>query len=114
MLQNALSGKKIHYCADCKPDTTGLFAPCKWKKKPSIFMPRAAARLFLRVKNVRAERLQDISEEDAIAEGVDGIEPGELFFNFIALWNSLNAKRGYGWEANPWVWVYTFERSVPV
>jgi hypothetical protein len=85
----------------------------KWR--PSIFMPREAARLFLRVKNVRVERLQDITEEDARAEGmsktlVDGVVFISAKGNFHVFWDSLNIKRGYGWDTNPWVWVIEFER----
>ena len=94
----------------------------KWR--PSIFMPREAARIFLRVTNVRVERLQDISEEDARAEGCitfhyktgDGKFEDVLEFDltardaFCELWQRLNLKRGYGWETNPWVWVIEFEK----
>jgi hypothetical protein len=84
----------------------------KWR--PPSHMPKWACRLFLRVTNVRVERVQDISEEDARAEGVDlknGI--GQLCPRsaFRRLWDSINAKRGYGWGVNPWVWVYEFERT---
>lgn len=83
--------------------------------KPSIFMPREAARIFLRVTNVRVERLSEITEEDAIAEGIRIGIGGMPYFScreaFAALWNSLNAKRGYGWDSNPWVWVISFERE---
>ena len=93
--------------------------PKPWK--PSLFMPRDAARLFLRVTAVRPERVQDITEEDAKAEGVPKgyIVQGKYSTwtkgsthktSFEHLWDSLNAKRGYGWEANPWVWVYAFEK----
>ncbi len=85
----------------------------EWKWRPSIHMPRAAARLFLRVTDVRVERVQEIGELDAIAEGFQEIYPGEEINEFIKLWDTLNAKRGYGWAANPWVWVYTFERTDP-
>lgn len=87
--------------------------------RPSIHMPREAARIFLQVKNVRVERLQDITEEDAKAEGCherllnDGWKNiGKLTArdDFIMLWEYLNAKRGYGWGTNPWVWVIEFER----
>jgi hypothetical protein len=93
-------------------------------------MPREAARIFLRVTDVRAERVQDIRFLEALDEGVkpDFTEPdGWVEDKAIAivgamkaqraaieafrdLWDSLNAKRGYGWDTNPWVWVYTFER----
>lgn len=95
-----------------------------YKWRPSIFMPRAACRLFLKVKNVRVERLQDITEEDARAEGVSpnmtsiaATRPEEIpaihQIEFIKLWNSLNAKRGYGWDSNPWVFVVDFEVIKP-
>ena len=88
----------------------------KWK--PSIHMPREAARIFLEVKSVRVERLWKICERDARAEGVCPIPPNkygqlsgtEHFYAFFRLWNSINAKRGYSWESNPWVWVYEFLR----
>lgn len=95
----------------------------KWK--PSIHMPREAARIFLKVKNVRVERLQDISEEDAKAEGVErntriitssiiqpAVSPYITFRNgFAKLWDKINAKRGFGWDINPWVWVIEFEKA---
>ena len=94
---------------------------------PSIHMPRVAARIFLHVTDVRAERVQDITVEDVIAEGLSAdneirnLDPSthESIRNwnlayaqhlFRELWDSLNAKRGYGWDTNPWVWVYTLER----
>jgi hypothetical protein len=95
----------------------------KWR--PSIFMPREATRLFLEVKNVRVERLQDITEEDARAEGVkdpyDYQNPdfyeqphmrgiGYYKSAFAGLWDSLNKKRGYPFSLNCWVWVIEFER----
>jgi hypothetical protein len=76
----------------------------KWR--PSIFMPRVASRILLELTGVRVERVQDISEADARAEGV-GSAAG-----YAALWDSLNAKRGYAWAANPWVWVLEFRRVV--
>jgi hypothetical protein len=74
----------------------------KWR--PSIFMPKEACRIFLRVIGVRAERLQELSWDDAIKEGV----PRRT--EYIVLWNHLNGKRGFGWDRNPWVWVIEFER----
>jgi len=75
--------------------------------RPSIYMPQKAARILLKVKLVRAERLQDITEEDAKAEGFENI--GE----FSDLWDKLNVKRGYPFDSNPWAWVYEFERINP-
>lgn len=84
---------------------------------PSIHMPRWASRLSLEVTGVRVERLQDISEADAIAEGChdsDGAPTQELSGTargaFALLWDDLNADRGYGWDANPWVWVVEFRK----
>jgi len=99
---------KYAYKADSERDYTGIW-------KPSIHMPREAARIFLQVTNVRVERLQDITEEDAIAEGmsktlVDGVTFISAKGKFHALWDTLYAKRGHPWENNPWVWVYEFMR----
>ena len=88
----------------------------RWR--PSIHMPREAARIFLRVKDVRAERLQDISGPDCVAEGCDAemlSEVGEEFTRgvFHGIWDSTIKKKDLprcGWDANPWVWVYEFER----
>ncbi|GHU68386.1 hypothetical protein FACS189447_10840 [Spirochaetia bacterium] len=94
--------------------------------RPSIFMPRAASRLLLEVKSVRIERVQDITTNDLIAEGIrfrkEDMEEVCIWRDyapalhkilqkqFKELWNSLNAKRGYSWESNPWVFVYEFMR----
>jgi hypothetical protein len=83
------------------------------------FMPREAARIFLKVTNVRVERLQEITVDDCRLEGCcssDCLQTGPhspdckcdtLFYN---VWNDISAKRGYGWDTNPWVWVVKFER----
>jgi hypothetical protein len=74
-------------------------------KRPSIFLPRWASRLTLELTEVRAERIQEISVRDAIAEGVPSL------YRFRELWNDLNEKRGFGWDANPWVWVISFQKA---
>ena len=113
--------------------------PIRWRS--SRFMPKWAARIWLEVLDVRAERLQEITEEDAKAEGIQlyeygteydkeyggreknmsysvgyGMErlalsvmPNKASGGFRRLWDSLNAKRGYGWDVNPWVWRYEFK-----
>lgn len=95
------------------------FPPSMFKWRPSIFMPREACRIKLRITDIRVERLQDISEDDAKAEGVSlnygASDERVCRFQkyrdaFRALWDSLNKKRGYGWDTNPWVWVIEFEK----
>jgi len=78
--------------------------------KPSIFMPRWASRITLRVTGVKVEQVQEITEEDCVAEGMyrENTSMG-LRYCYGQLWNQLNEKRGYGWDKNPWVWCYTFE-----
>ncbi len=120
--------------------------------KPSIFMPRWASRILLEITEIRAERLQSITEEDVVAEGIsrvmgDGGTPGhgstwegwgyqtrnpQLYYTakykgilcncntglvpaicaYKELWDSLNAKRGYNWDKNPWVWRCEFKQKV--
>ena len=80
-------------------------------------MPRWASRLTLEIKSVRVERVQEISEADARAEGVERAEATDgapsYALGFSDLWDSINAKRGYGWDTNPWVWCIAFERVDP-
>lgn len=90
----------------------------KWH--PSIHMPKEAARIWLKVTDVRVERLQEISGEGALAEGtykyihVDGtLNEDQTITSFIGIWNSTIKKSDldrYGWNASPWVWVIEFER----
>ena len=130
---------KKAYKADSKIDFTGI-----WKSP--IHMPKEAARIFLRVVDVRVERLQNITPEDCRAEGLTatayanfeipkemhelkkpphfpmhrhvGNESGIISDDspwwrlwFRHLWDSINSKRGFAWESNPWVWVCTFEKT---
>ena len=82
---------------------------------PSTHMPKEAARLFLRVTDVRVERLRDITVSGVEKEGIAtvGQPGGDPFYTFKNLWNST-IKKAYlpfnGWDANPWVWVIEFER----
>lgn len=115
-----------------KADHNEKMKVLKWK--PSIFMPKEACRLFLEITDVRIERLLDITEEQAIAEGIKSYDPDEKheevrrrrgvkyeyyteknglthqpIFSFTSLWASIN-----GWDsvnANPWVWVVEFKKT---
>jgi hypothetical protein len=97
------------------PFDTHQWGPAKWR--PSIHMPKWAARIWLRVTEVRVERVQAITEADAKAEGValggsphPDVPPADTHrAAFADLWDKLNAGRGYGWAENPWVWVVRFE-----
>lgn len=120
-----------YYAADGTPDIT-LYDEDGFEQDdqrirwhPSIHMPREAARIFLRVTDVRVERLQDISEEQSRAEGAidsrhyihsphneyDALHSARE--HFAEIWDSTIKPAGlslYGWKANPWVWVIGFER----
>ena len=91
--------------------------------KPSIHMPKDAARIWLRIKDVRVERLQSVSMRDAMHEGIESIDHGAHWKNYMkdeissyvfprhsfeSLWQSINGLES--WNANPWVWVIEFER----
>lgn len=96
-----------------------------WYKRPSLFMPRIAARIILEIESIRVERLHDISREDAISEGVfyhQGkgyvIDYDCRYFDhhdpiktFATLWSEVNSAES--WLANPFVWVITFKKLEP-
>ncbi len=88
-------------------DGDGKAIPPPWR--PSIHMPRWASRLTLEVVSVRVERLNEISEADARAEGMDADVANSPRVWFMATWNAINAKRA-PWESNPWVWRVEFRR----
>lgn len=112
------------------PDSLYQFQnPLKWK--PSIFMPRSHSRILLEITNIRVERVADISEQDAIAEGVEpfnigyrlwedyldngGDYPGSNYLgfkspvnSFKSLWESINGEK-HPWQSNPLVWVVVFK-----
>ena len=85
-----------------------LIGKLKWR--PSIHMPKEAARLFLKVTDVKVERLNDISNDDVSKEGFNE----DVYFcpieGFSEIWDNIYAKRGLEWNFNPWVWVITFEK----
>jgi len=101
------TGKYI-YRADGAQLPIGSEAFGKWKL--SIHMPKEAARIFLKVTDVRVEKLQDISAKDAIAEGVESRLPdcGIAQSQFQVLWQSIHGSDS--WHSNPYVWVYSFEK----
>lgn len=128
-------GEPIHYPADGALRQTGCAMISAGKTRPSIHMPRWVSRILLEITEVRVERLQDISEDQAVAEGLiwQGQEKGKTFYShaerkyppgshqqfgisgtdavsaFRNLWNSV----GGDWTANPWVWVVEFKRVTP-
>jgi hypothetical protein len=118
------SGRVVDYRADIDPVEAAGFGAMYGGWKPSIFLPRWASRINLEVTGVRVERLCDISEEDAIAEGIDP-PIGSLWSNYVqpkhacgsavqsyhSLWDSINGHES--WDANPFVWVVTFNKFIP-
>ncbi len=119
------------YCFKIK-NQQGDVKPLKWK--PSIHMPKAACRLFLEVTEAKLERLQEISEDDAMSEGIEkyglGYKSYEIIhsgphkgtphphsaisnrkasFSFKELWESINGPDS--WNINPWVWTISFKRT---
>lgn len=116
-------GEHYEYKATAKEDGN----PTDESWKPSIHMPKEACRIFLKLKSIRIQRLNDISESDAIAEGIKKIEgkvigyPFGISFKYsnginnystpieayMSLWEKINGKGS--WAENPWVWVYDFK-----
>lgn len=118
--EDAMSGSPICYAADAVHDNAG----CIWR--PPIHMPRRASRITLEIVSVRVERVQEISEEDALAEGALEFDSPTTFVDhgmqsvyfpgmgyaraaFIDLWESIHGPDS--WSSNPWVWVIEFRRA---
>ena len=93
-----------------------------WKSK--LLMFRFMTRIFRKITNIRVERVQDITLEDVIKEGIEDANKcvykddrvfkcnhHDILNKFKELWDSINAKRGYGWDKNPWVWVIGFKKK---
>ena len=101
---------RIWYWADGNPTEGDWTRP-----RPSIHMPRWASRILLEITAVRVERLQDISETDAEAEGIQEIVDAGVDHDgtprdaYRALWEQINGADS--WSANPWVWVVEFKRA---
>jgi len=104
------------YAADWSEKEAKVIGP--WKS--SRFMPREASRITLEIVRVRVERVQEITGSDCYWEGVGSPYTGggaktwqegqrKLYQD---LWNKINAKRGFGWDVNPWVWVIEFKKVV--
>ncbi len=108
--------KGYYYYEDWQKDD--IADVTKWK--PSIHMPKEAARIWLKVIDVRVERLQEITAESALTEGADKyihangtLNEDQTITSFIGIWNSTIKESDldrYGWDANPYVWVISFER----
>lgn len=99
-----------------------------WFKRPSIFMPDAASRILLEIVSVRVERLQDISDADIVAEGIDmeALAESQDRYDMVckgtdasgraterSTWRELWESTGGDWDANPWCWAITFKRVTP-
>lgn len=142
--ENGKSVKKFHdltehymykhkFYADDKPDKVAQIGQIGWHKRPALFMPRSICRLFLDITDIRVERLQDITAESAVKEGIHEllqssqqlIERGKVYRDyanndtflvdgldakrsFQSLWKSINGPDS--WDANPYVWVIEFEK----
>ena len=95
--------RKPYYQADIDD-----WEPGGWRSP--IFMPRWASRITLEITDVRVQRVQEITEAEAKAEGVHCAVNGSNRLAFATLWDSVNAKRGFSWADNLWVWAITFWR----
>ena len=111
-----IDGRKYAYKADASPISEEARKKFEYRWRPSIHMPKEAARIWLKVNDIRVERLQEITEVQAQAEGCNsGLLTGACTARgqFEDLWNTTIKKSDldrYGWDANPYVFVIEFER----
>ena len=132
LMHGDVTAGDIKYCAsiDSRSAAGSKNPGYWWRKRPSIHMPRWASRITLEIVSVRVERLQDISEADAMAEGIEPPENGTyrdygvklednegydycktVVDSYRTLWQQINGPDS--WDANPWVWVVEFRRIEP-
>ena len=102
-----IKGKIMYRANECDEEFADLYN-VNWR--PSIHMPKEAARLFLKVTDVKVERVQDITEKEAKMEGFRELPIMTSKDKFMAVWNDIYKGKGYGVLDNPWVWVIEFER----
>jgi hypothetical protein len=98
--------KRLYYTAD--GDSNPGFSD-----RSSLFMPRWASRLTLELTDVRVERVQEISDQDALAEGMIECMDVTPRDSFSYLWDQIHVKDGYHWDSNPWVWCLSFKVVQP-
>lgn len=103
----------VYGCIDYKAKSRKEDFWGRWRS--AMFMPRWASRITLEITDIRVERLNNINENDIINEGVqfpkgENTLDNNLFEEWKKLWDSINKKRGYGWEKNPYVWVVEFKK----
>ena len=125
----------VNYRADCSPTSESIREEMGYAWRSPVYMPRWASRITLEITGICVQRVQEITESDAAAEGIvrigrsaylhglmdgygiAGTPPDETFTvrrnAFGHLWNSINAKRGFDWDRNPFVWAITFRRLKP-
>ena len=113
---------EFYYFADT--DEAEDYDPSEWKWKPSIHMPRIAARFMPKILGYGLERLQNITDKDAIDEGIESQQNcfwklydgggwvDKPIMSYRSLWEKINGKDS--WKENPWVWVVKFERYLPI
>lgn len=102
-------GARDNWCADSFGKDVGRYRAAR-------FMPKWVSRITLEIVEIRAERLHEITEEEAVLEGIESLNGSDEWSElsaragFADRWNEINGKRGYPWEMNPWVWVLGFKK----